>query len=47
MNKAIYIPPECAHGFLTLKKNTVILYKTSKYYNKNSEIVYNIFDKKY
>jgi|1048.fasta_scaffold17722_4 dTDP-4-dehydrorhamnose 3,5-epimerase len=30
----IFIPKGCAHGFLTLKKNTIICYKVSNYYNK-------------
>ena len=30
----IFIPKGCAHGFLTLRKNTIICYKVSNYYNK-------------
>ena len=31
----IFIPKGCAHGFLTLKKNTIVRYKVSNYYNKS------------
>ena len=37
-NKQVYIPPGFAHGFLTLEKNTLVLYKVSNVYNKNSEV---------
>ena len=32
-----YIPPGFAHGFLTLKDNTIFSYKCTNLYNKNSE----------
>jgi dTDP-4-dehydrorhamnose 3,5-epimerase len=31
---SIFIPKGCAHGFLTLKANTVVSYKVSNHYNK-------------
>lgn len=39
----LWIPPGFAHGFLTLKDDTVFLYKVSAYYNPQSEsgIIYN------
>jgi dTDP-4-dehydrorhamnose 3,5-epimerase len=38
----LFIPKGCAHGFLTLKRNTIINYKVSNFYNKsyNSGINY-------
>lgn len=34
---SLWIPPGFAHGFLTLKDDTVFCYKVSGYYNKESE----------
>jgi len=34
---ALYIPEGFAHGFCSLEKDTVVLYKNSNIYNKNSE----------
>lgn len=34
----IYIPSGCAHGFLTLMDDTIVMYKVTKQYNKNSEV---------
>ena len=37
-NKTIFwIPPGFAHGFLTLKDNTIFSYKCTSFYNKDSE----------
>lgn len=38
----LFIPKGCAHGFMTLKKNTIVNYKVSNFYNKanNSGINY-------
>lgn len=36
-NFLIFIPKGCAHGFLTLKNNTIINYKVSDYYNKEND----------
>lgn len=40
---ALFIPKGLAHGFLSLKENTVFQYKCDNYYNKTSEkgILYN------
>ena len=35
--RSILIPKGCANAFLTLKKNTTVLYYTSNYYNRNFE----------
>jgi dTDP-4-dehydrorhamnose 3,5-epimerase len=36
-NKMLYIPDGFAHGFLSLEDNTIIQYKCSNFYNKESE----------
>lgn len=36
-NVSIYIGVKCAHGFLTLKDNTIITYLTSNFYSKENE----------
>jgi dTDP-4-dehydrorhamnose 3,5-epimerase len=33
-NFLLFIPKGCAHGFITLKRNTIINYKVSNFYNK-------------
>ncbi len=33
----LFIPGGFAHGYLVLKKNTVVQYKCTDYYNPNSE----------
>lgn len=43
--KQLFIPKGFAHGFLTLKNETVFNYKCSNYYNAKSEITLNCFDK--
>ncbi len=35
--KQLYIPAGFAHGFLCLENNTIVNYKCSDFYNKNSE----------
>lgn len=44
--RQMWIPEGFAHGFLALKDNSEILYKTNNYYNKNSEasIIWNDYD---
>ena len=37
-SKLMYIPEGFLHGFITLQKNTEVMYKCSNYYNKDSEI---------
>ncbi len=43
--KQLFIPKGFAHGFLTLKKNTIFNYKCSDFYNAKSEVTLNCFDK--
>ena len=45
-NQQLWIPPNYAHGFLTIKKNTLINYKVTKPYNFKSERGYSVFDDK-
>ncbi len=44
--KQIYIPKGIAHGYLTLKPNTKILYKVDQYYSKKHDQGINILDPK-
>src|SRR3990172_2023137 len=34
---SLYVPPECTHGILTLKANTIIHYYTSEFYTPKAE----------
>jgi dTDP-4-dehydrorhamnose 3,5-epimerase len=43
--KQLFIPKGFAHGFLTLKNNTIFNYKCSDFYNAKSEVTLNCFDK--
>ena len=43
--KQLFIPKGFAHGFLTLKKNTIFNYKCSNLYHAESEVTINCFDK--
>ena len=43
--KQLWIPEGFAHGFLTLSENAEVLYKTNNFYNKESEVSINPFDK--
>ena len=36
-HKMLFIPVGFAHGYLVLKKNTIVQYKCTDYYNPNSE----------
>ena len=36
-NKQIFVPPGFAHGFITLKDNTIFTYKCTEAYDKESE----------
>tara|TARA_Y100000389_G_scaffold195165_1_gene226141 strand:- start:2626 stop:3153 length:528 start_codon:yes stop_codon:yes gene_type:complete len=45
-NEQLWIPPKYAHGFLTIKKNTLINYKVTKLYNPEKESGYSILDNK-
>ena len=43
INKQVFVPRGCAHGFSTLSNNTIFQYKVDNPYNKESEggIIYN------
>lgn len=40
----LWIPPGFAHGFQALTENSIVLYKTSSYYNPNDEGAISVFD---
>ena len=44
---ALLVPRGCAHGFLTLKKNTQIVYFVTNFYNPKKEGIIKYNDKKY
>ena len=43
--KQLFIDSGFAHGFLTTSKTALVSYKVDKYYNKQSSITLNLFDK--
>ena len=43
-NDFLVIPKGCAHGYLTLKQNSTIVYFTTNFYNKESSRGINIKD---
>ena len=44
---SIYIPKGFAHGFLTLEENSEVMYKTSDFYKKESEVSLSCFDDRF
>ena len=42
--KQLFVPKGFAHGFLTLKNNTIFNYKCSNFYNAESEVIINCVD---
>ena len=36
-NKSLFVPKGFAHGYLSLKSNTLVHYKVDSYYNKSTE----------
>jgi dTDP-4-dehydrorhamnose 3,5-epimerase len=45
-NKWLWVPDNFAHGYLTKKDNTIILYKVTNYYSPKFERCVNIFKDK-
>lgn len=43
-SSCLYIDEDFAHGFLTLEKNTKVMYFVSKYWNQKNEVSINPFD---
>jgi dTDP-4-dehydrorhamnose 3,5-epimerase len=43
LNRHVFIPKGCAHGFSVLSENSIFQYKVDNQYNKESEggIIYN------
>lgn len=46
-NKQFWIPEGFAHGFLVISDDAVVQYKTTNFYNKDSEVIYNWADPKF
>lgn len=44
--KAIYIPPHCAHGFLAMEDNSIVIYAQDGIYNPDLESIVNYADPK-
>ena len=40
-SQIIFVPKGCAHGFLTKKKNTIVMYNVTKNYHPNSDFGFN------
>jgi len=36
-NNAIYIPPHCGHGFLSLEEDSILIYAQDGFYNEKNE----------
>ena len=43
---SVYVPRGCAHGYITLKSDTILSYSVTNYYSKKNERTYSFFDKK-
>ena len=42
-NQLLFLPKGLAHGFLSLEDGTILNYKCDNFYNKNSELGFNLF----
>ena len=45
-NQILFVPKGLAHGFLSLKEDTILNYKCDNYYNQNFESGFNLFKSK-
>ena len=43
---SVYVPRGYAHGYITLKNNTILSYLTTNYYSKTHERSFSFFHKK-
>ena len=43
---SVYVPRGCAHGYITLEKNTILSYSVTNFYNKKNERTFSFFDKR-
>ena len=43
---SVYVPRGCAHGYITLKSDTILSYSVTNYYSKKNERTFSFFDKK-
>jgi len=42
--KSFFVPEGFAHGFYSLEDETIVQYKCTNYYDRNSEVCLNVFD---
>ena len=43
---SVYVPRGCAHGYITLEKNTILSYFVTNYYKKKNERTFSFFDER-
>ena len=43
---SVYVPRGCAHGYITLKSDTMLSYLVTNYFSKKNERTFSFFDKR-